>query len=197
MNEERLQKQIQFIIEIDKLKKITRQTSLMDKSRKENDAEHSWHLSVMAMLLAEYAKDDKIDVFHVLQMLLIHDLVEIDAGDTFCYDEAGNANKLDREIKAADRIFNLLPTDQAHYFRELWDEFETRESPESRFAAALDRLQPLLHNSRTQGGTWREHQIKRHQVIQRNSPISDGAPALWEYAANLIDEAFEKGFLGE
>jgi len=197
MDENRLQKQIQFIVEIDKLKKITRQTSLMDRSRKENDAEHSWHLSVMAMLLSEHAKEDHIDVFRVLQMLLIHDLVEIDAGDTFCYDEAGNAGKLDREIKAADRIFNLLPADQAHYFRKLWDEFETRESPEARFAAALDRLQPLLHNSRTQGGTWREHHISRHQVIQRNSPINNSAPALWEYAAKLIVEAFEKGFLGE
>lgn len=197
MTEERLQKQIQFIIEIDKLKKIMRQTYLMDHSRKENDAEHSWHLSVMAILLAEYAKEDQIDVFHVLQMLLIHDLVEIDAGDTFCYDEAGNAKKLDKEIKAADRIFNLLPADQAHYFRELWDEFEARNSPEARFAAALDRLQPLLHNSRTRGGTWREHHIKRPQVIQRNSPISDGAPVLWEYAAQLIDEAIEKGFLAE
>jgi putative hydrolase of HD superfamily len=195
MSAERLQKQIQFIIEIDKLKKIMRQTYLMDQSRKENDAEHSWHLSVMAILLAEYAKDDQIDVFHVLKLLLIHDLVEIDAGDTFCYDASGNSNKLDREIKAADRIFNLLPEDQARYFRELWDEFEARKSPESRFAAALDRLQPLLHNSRTKGGTWREHHIKRNQVIQRNSPIDDGAPVLWEYAAGLIDEAVEKGYL--
>jgi len=197
MAENRLQKQIQFIIEIDKLKKITRQTPLTDQSRKETDAEHSWHIAVMAILLSEYAKEDQIDVFRVLQMLLVHDLVEIDAGDTFCYDEAGNAKKLAKEIKAADRIFNLLPADQAHYFRELWNEFETRKSPEARFGAALDRLQPLLHNSRTQGGTWREHHISRRQVIQRNNPINDSAPTLWEYAAKLIDEAFEKGFLGD
>ena len=151
MNENRLQRQIQFIIEIDKLKKIMRQTYLTDQSRKENDAEHSWHLAVMAILLAEYAKDDQIDLFHVLKMLLIHDLVEIDAGDTFCYDEDGNAHKLEKEIQAAERIFNLLPEDQARDFRKLWDEFEARQSPESRFAAALDRLQPLLHNSRTKG----------------------------------------------
>jgi putative hydrolase of HD superfamily len=197
MAEKRLQKQIQFILEIDKLKKIVRQTPLTDQSRKETDAEHSWHIAVMAILLSEYAKEDQIDVFRVLQMLLVHDLVEIDAGDTFCYDEAGNAKKLDKEIKAADRIFNLLPTDQARYFRELWDEFEARKSPEARFGAALDRLQPLLHNSRTQGGTWREHHISRSQVVQRNSPINDSAPTLWEYAVKLIDEAFEKGFLGE
>jgi putative hydrolase of HD superfamily len=195
MGKDRLQKQIHFIIEIDKLKKIIRQTYLTDKSRKENDAEHSWHLSVMAILLAEYAEDDQIDVLRILKMLLIHDLVEIDAGDTFCYDETGNSNKLERETKAADRIFNLLPADQALYFRELWDEFEARKSPESQFAAALDRLQPLLHNSRTRGGTWREHHVKRHQVIRRNAPIGDGAPALWEYAIKLIDDAVEKGDL--
>jgi putative hydrolase of HD superfamily len=195
MTEKRLQQQIQFIVEIDKLKKIVRQTPLTDQSRKETDAEHSWHIAVMALLLSEYAKEDHIDVFHVLQMLLIHDLVEIDAGDTFCYDAAGNEKKLDRETRAADRIFNLLPADQACYFRGLWNEFEARKSPEARFAAALDRLQPLLHNSRTQGGTWREHHISRSQVVQRNSPINDSAPTLWEYATTLIDEAFQKGFL--
>ena len=195
MSGTRLEKQIQFIIEIDKLKNVMRQTYLTDNSRKENDAEHSWHLSVMAILLAEYAETDQIDILRVIKMLLIHDLVEIDAGDTFCYDEAGNSNKLEREIKAADRIFNLLPVDQAQYIRELWDEFEARKSPESKYAAALDRLQPLLHNSRTMGGTWREHHIKRSQVIQRNSPIGDSAPALWEYASKLINRAVEKGHL--
>jgi putative hydrolase of HD superfamily len=128
-------------------------------------------------------------------MLLIHDLVEIDAGDTFCYDKDGNSKKPEKERKAADRIFNLLPDDQAREFRELWEEFEIRESPEACFAAALDRLQPLLHNCQTQGGTWREHHIKRSQVIQRNSPINDAAPTLWAYAAGLIDEAVEAGFL--
>ena len=191
----RLQQQIQFILEIDKLKKIYRQTFLTDQSRKENDAEHSWHIAVMAAVLSEYAAKKEIDLLHVLKMLLIHDLVEIDAGDTFCYDTAANSTKLKKESEAADRIFNLLPADQALEYRKLWDEFETRKSPEARFAAALDRFQPLIHNYHTQGGTWREHQIKRSQVIERNHPIKDGAPALWEHAARLIDAAVEDGFL--
>ena len=195
MPNNRLQKQLQFIIEIDKLKKIVRQSPLSDQSRKENDAEHSWHLAVMAILLSEYAKEHQMDAFHVVKLALIHDLVEIDAGDTFCYDKIGNRQKLERETRAADRIFNILPQDQARQMRDLWDEFETRETPEACFAAALDRLQPLLLNYHTQGGTWREHGIKRQQVIQRNSPMQDGAPELWEYAEKLIDKAVEKGML--
>jgi putative hydrolase of HD superfamily len=195
MQNNRLQKQLQFILEIDKLKKIVRQSPLADQSRKENDAEHSWHLAVMAILLSEYAKDHQLDVFHVVKLALIHDLVEIDAGDTFCYDKIGNRQKLERETRAADRIFNILPQDQARQMRDLWDEFEARETPEACFAAALDRLQPLLLNYHTQGGTWREHGIRRQQVIQRNSPMQDGAPELWEYAEKLINEAVEKGML--
>jgi putative hydrolase of HD superfamily len=191
----RLQQQLAFILEIDKLKKILRQTYLTDQSRKENDAEHSWHLAVMAVVLSEYAAKKQIDMLHVLKMLLIHDLVEIDAGDTFCYDAAGNRKKLEKETEAAKRIFNLLPADQALEFRNLWKEFEARRSPEARFAAALDRFQPLLHNYHTQGGTWREHHIKRPQVIQRNRPIKDGAPELWEHAADLIDAAVKEGLL--
>ena len=195
MQNNRLQKQLQFIIEIDKLKKIVRQSPLSDQSRKENDAEHSWHLAVMAILLSEYAKEHQMDAFHVVKLALIHDLVEIDAGDTFCYDKIGNRQKLERETRAADRIFNILPQDQARQMRDLWDEFEARETPEACFAAALDRLQPLLLNYHTQGGTWREHGIRRQQVIQRNSPMQDGAPELWEYAEKLINEAVEKGIL--
>ncbi|MFC1877462.1 HD domain-containing protein [Thermodesulfobacteriota bacterium] len=195
MRNSRLQKQLQFILEIDKLKKIVRQSPLADQSRKENDAEHSWHLAVMAILLSEYAKKRHMDIFHVVKLALIHDLVEIDAGDTFCYDKVGNRQKLERETHAADRIFNILPQDQARQMRALWDEFEARETPEACFAAALDRLQPLLLNFHTQGGTWREHDISRQQVIQRNSPMHDGAPKLWEYAEKLIDEAVEKGML--
>jgi len=195
MQNNRLQKQLQFILEIDKLKKIVRQSPLSDQSRKENDAEHSWHLAVMAILLSEYAKEHQMDAFHVVKLALIHDLVEIDAGDTFCYDKIGNRQKLERETRAADRIFNILPQDQARQMRDLWDEFEARETPEACFAAALDRLQPLLLNYHTQGGTWREHGIKRQQVIQRNSPMQDGAPELWEYAEKLINEAVEKGML--
>jgi 5'-deoxynucleotidase YfbR-like HD superfamily hydrolase len=195
MPNNRLQKQLQFILEIDKLKKIVRQSPLTDQSRKENDAEHSWHLAVMAILLSEYALEHQMDVFHVVKLVLIHDLVEIDAGDTFCYDKVGNRQKLEREKRAADRIFNMLPQDQATQIRDLWDEFETRETPEACFAAALDRLQPLLLNFHTQGGTWREHGVRRDQVVQRNSPIQDGAPTLWDYAEKLIDEAIEKGIL--
>ena len=197
MGNNRLRKQLQFILEIDKLKTILRQSPLIDQSRKENDAEHSWHLAVMAILLSEYAKERHMDIFHVVKLALIHDLVEIDAGDTFRYDKTGNNQKLEREKRAADRIFNILPQDQAEEMRALWDEFEARETPEACFAAALDRLQPLLHNFHTQGGTWREHGITRQQVIQRNNPMQDGAPTLWEYAEKLIDEAFEKGMLKE
>jgi len=192
----RLQKQIQFILEIDKLKKIVRQTLLTDHSRKENDAEHSWHIALMAVLLSEYAQDD-IDLLHVVTMLMVHDLVEIDAGDTFCYDQQGNLDKNERETKAADRIFNILPADQAQYFRLLWDEFEERETPEARFAAAMDRLQPLLHNYNTQGGTWKEHDVIKDRVVERNSPIRHGSTDLWSYASNLIDDAVEKGYLKE
>lgn len=195
MASKRLEKQIRFILEIDKLKKIIRQSMLTDKSRKENDAEHSWHIAVMAVLLWEYAEDSDLDLLHVLKMLLIHDLVEIDAGDTFCYDDVGNSTKLEKETRAADRLFNILPSDQARHLRELWDEFEARQTPEARFAAALDRLQPVLHNYHTQGGTWREHKIRRRQVIERNSPINDSTPELWEHVTALIDDAVEQGFL--
>jgi len=193
----RLRKQIQFILEIDKLKKIVRQTLLTDRSRKENDAEHSWHIALMAVLLIEHAQEKSIDILKVVSMLLVHDLVEIDAGDTFCYDEARNVDKLERETKAADRIFSLLPNDQAAYFRSLWDEFEARHTAESRFAAAMDRLQPLLHNYNTEGGTWKEHRVHKDQVITRNHPIANGSATLWEFAAGLIDDAVAKGYLRE
>ena len=194
-NNSRLRKQIQFILEIDKLKKIVRQTLLTDQSRKENDAEHSWHIALMAVLLLEHAEDKSIDILRLISMLLVHDLVEIDAGDTFCYDEAGNEDKLEREIKAADRIFNLLPEDQANFYRSLWDEFEARETPEARYAAAMDRFQPLLHNYYTAGGTWKEHCVHRKQVIKRNHPIADGSATLWDFAEALIDDAVDKGYL--
>ena len=191
----RLKKQIQFIIEIDKLKRIVRQTLLTDRTRKENDAEHSWHIALMAILLQEHAEESHIDLLRVVTMLLVHDLVEIDAGDTFCYDEAGNADKLERETRAADRIFNLLPGDQAAYMRSLWDEFEARQTAESKFAAAMDRLQPLLHNYHTEGGTWKEHRVSKERVIERNYPIANGSTTLWDYAAGLIDDAVGRGYM--
>lgn len=143
MDAERLERQIQFIIEIDKLKKIYRQTILMDGSRYENDAEHSWHLGVMAILLSEYVPEGDIDILKVIKMVLIHDIIEIDAGDTFCYDDNALNDKQEREQRAADRLFAILPPDQAQEFMELWQEFEERATVEARFAAALDRLQPL------------------------------------------------------
>ena len=196
MKDKRLASQLDFILEIDKLKQVYRQTYLLDYSRKENDAEHSWHLAVMALLLTEYAGED-LDLLKLIKMVILHDLVEIDAGDSFCYDEEANCGKEEREQKAADRIFSLLPADQGKEFRRLWDEFEARESPEARFAAALDRLQPLLHNYHTRGKSWQEHGINRDQVILRNSHMEEGSPALWEYAARLIRDAVDKGYLAE
>ena len=193
---DRLQRQIQFILEIDKLKSVLRQTWLIDQSRRENDAEHSWHLAVMAVVLAEHARGEGLDLSRVIEMLLVHDLVEIDAGDTFAYDREGNLDKEDRETKAADRIFAILPADQAARLRALWEEFETRRTPEARYAAALDRLQPLMHNYYTEGRAWREHGVTREQVIARNRHIAEGASALWEFAEGLIDDAVRKGYLG-
>jgi 5'-deoxynucleotidase YfbR-like HD superfamily hydrolase len=195
MNLKRLEQQIAFVREVDKLKTIARQTLLTDASRQENDAEHSWHLALMALVLGEYAGDETLDLLHVVRMVLVHDLVEIDAGDTYCYDEAGHKDKTQRETAAARRIFNLLPPDQAAEIRALWDEFETSETPESRFANALDRLQPLIHNVFTKGRMWKKHGIVKSQVIDRNRKIADGAPDLWEFARGLIEKAVDDGHL--
>lgn len=178
---ERLQKQMEFIAEVDKLKKIGRQSYLTDSSRKENDAEHSWHLAMMAVFLSEYAKED-VDVLHVISMVLIHDLVEIDAGDTYAYDTEGNKSKRAREEKAADRIFNILPEDQAKKVRDLWEEFEANETPEANFANALDRVQPIMLNHKSDGKAWAEHGVALSQIMSRNVNVEKGAPKLWEYA---------------
>jgi putative hydrolases of HD superfamily len=193
---ERLLKQIEFVVEIDKLKGIVRQTLLTDGSRQEDSAEHSWHLAVMAMMLSEYATEP-IDILRVLKMVLVHDLVEIDAGDTYCYDEEGNRGKVQREREAALRIFGMLPNEQSEQLHALWEEFEARKTAEAKFAAALDRLQPLLNNYRTEGGLWKKHGIKSSQVYARNGIIEEGAPRLWEYADNMIKEAIGKGWLSE
>lgn len=190
----RLAQQIQFVIEIDKLKRVLRQTLLTDQSRRENSAEHSWHIALMAVLLAEYAPEP-VDVLHVIKMLLVHDLVEIDAGDTFCYDVQHNASKSDREQQAAERIFGMLPPDQAKELRTLWDEFEAQETPAAMFAASLDRLQPMLNNHQTQGGTWQMHGITRDLVLKRAAPIQTGAPELWVFIQQMIDECVAAGFL--
>jgi putative hydrolase of HD superfamily len=190
----RLEQQIQFVIEIDKLKQILRQTLLTDGSRRENSAEHSWHIALMAIVLAEYAPVP-IDVLRVIKMLLIHDLVEIDAGDTFCYDVQSNQSKAERETQAADRLFGLLPADQATELRDLWEEFEAQETPAAMFAASLDRLQPILHNQQTQGGTWRLHGITRDRVLHRMAPLKTGAPALWTFMQQLIESCVAAGYL--
>lgn len=191
----RLQKQIDFILEIDRLKQIFRQSRITDSSREENDAEHSWHLAMMAIVLAEYANDSQLDVLKVLKMLLIHDIVEIDAGDTFIYDVDKNESKSDREQQAAKRIFGLLPTDQESEFRKLWEEFEARKTPEAQFAAAMDRLQPSLLNSKTEGHTWKKFGIKYDRVIEKNKQINDGSRVLWEYFSELLEECLGKGYI--
>lgn len=196
MSINRLTQQIQFIIEIDRLKQILRQTLLMDGSRQENSAEHSWHLAMMAIVLCEYAPAG-VDLMRGIKMLLIHDLVEIDAGDTFCYDVQANENKAAKEQQAALRLFGLLPADQASELHLLWSEFEARETPTAKFAAALDRIQPLLHNQQTQGGTWRIHNITRDKVMKRVAPVETGTPQLWDFIQQVIDECVAAGYLKE
>ena len=190
----RLDQQLSFITELDKLKSVIRQTLLLDKSRRENSAEHSWHLATMAVLLQEYA-EEPVDLLKTIKMLLVHDVVEIDAGDTFAYDTAGYADKDDREQKAAERIFGLLPAEQGRDFRQLWEEFEARQTAESKYANALDRLQPLLHNERTEGGTWRIHKVTRDKVIKRMEPIKIGMPKIYPMVEKAIEEACDAGWI--
>lgn len=196
-DENRLQQQIHFLVEIDKLKHVLRRTWLMDQSRYENDAEHSWHIAVSAMLFREYAAEPDVDLLHVIKMLLVHDLVEVDAGDTYAYDVAACQDQPERERRAAERVFGLLPPDQAAEFRGLWEEFESRSTPEARYAAALDRFQPLLHNYLTAGRAWRDHQVTSDRVQVRNAPVADGAPALWQHAEDLIRDAVARGYLAK
>lgn len=185
--DERLEKQISFIMEIDKLKRITRQSYITGAERKETDTDHSWHLAMMCALLSEYA-NEKIDVLHTMTMVLIHDIVEIDAGDTYAYDTAGNSTKREREVRAADRIFGLLPEEQARQMRDLWEEFEEGITPEARFANTLDKVQPIMLNDATDGIAWREHGVKVSQVMGRNARTAEGSQQLWEYAKSLIDK---------
>lgn len=195
MVSERLSKQLAFIVEIDKLKQILRQSVVTGSVRNENDAEHSWHLAVMAILLSEYASTKEIDILHVVKMVLIHDLVEIDAGDTFCYDAKGYEDKAQREQKAADRLFNLLPSDQASEIMELWREFEDLTTPEARFAACLDRIQPLLLNYHTNGHTWKKPGVTSQMVYQRNAVVEENAPELYDYVKEIIESSINKGYL--
>lgn len=190
--DERLKKQMDFLLEVDKLKFIYRQTYLSNGERKENDAEHSWHLALMAVLLKEYSNEE-VDLAKVVPMVLIHDLVEIDAGDTYAYDEAGAATKRERETKAADRIFGMLPQDQCSWFRELWEEFEAYETPEAKFAHVLDNCQPLLLNDASNGKSWAEHGVRKSQIYKRNENTSEGSVEIWEYMKELIDKHIRLG----
>ena len=189
---ERLEKQMEFILVVDKVKKIVRQTYLSDASRKENDAEHSWHLALMAVLLKEYSNEE-VDLAKVIPMVLIHDLVEIDAGDTYAYDEAGAKTKRERETKAADRIFGLLPSNQGTWLRELWEEFEAYETAEAKFAHVLDNAQPLLLNDASNGRSWAEHGVHKSQIYKRNEHTSEGSREIWEYMKKLVDKQIQLG----
>ena len=189
---ERLQKQIAFIKEIDKVKSIFRQTYLADGTRKENDAEHSWHIALMAVLLKEYVSED-VDVAKVMTMVLIHDLVEIDAGDTYAYDSEGAKSKREREVKAADRIFGILPEDQGMYFRELWEEFEAYETPDAKYAHLLDNFQPLLLNDASGGRSWNEHGVHKSQIYKRNEKVQETSEEIWNTIQEVVEAHIAKG----
>lgn len=189
----RLEQQIQFIREVDKVKNIYRQSYLADGQRKENDAEHSWHITLMAVLLQEYVPG--VDLKKVMIMVLIHDLVEIDAGDTYAYDSAGAETKRAREVKAAGRIFGLLPEEQGQYFRDLWEEFEEYETQDAKYAHLLDNFQPLLLNDASGGKSWSEHGVKKSQVYKRNERIEETSEEVWKCMQEIVQAHIEKGNL--
>ena len=194
MNKDRLARQLQFILEIDRLKGVLRRSLLLQSHRRENSAEHSWHLAMMALVLAEHA-NEAVDLLHTLKLLLIHDIVEIDAGDTYAYDQDGHEGKSERERTAAARIFGLLPSEQAAEMSEMWEEYEAQRTPEARFALALDRLMPLLHNYHTGGVTWRENQVTRTQVEERMAPVAVGSDALASAVDAVLEQATASGLL--
>jgi len=190
----RLDQQIQFILEIDKLKSILRRTSLINEARRENSAEHSWHIAVMAVLLAEHA-NEPVDLPHVIKMLLVHDIVEIDAGDTFAYSDVSKVDQQAKERVAAERLFGLLPTDQASELQALWEEFDAMHTPEAKFANAVDRLMPILHNYHNQGGTWHENGVTLEKIVKRVSPIGEGASQLGQLTQTILDDALARGLI--
>lgn len=209
MDIQRLEAQLGFLMEADKLKNMYRQTyTRMDDlppmpensnvtqpyPRRENDAEHSFSLALFTCILAEYS-NEPIDVLKTMKMVLVHDIVEIDAGDTYCYDDAGNSTKAEREQKAADRLFGLLPEEQQAEYRALWEEFERQDTAEARFAAVMDRIQPLLLNLSRNGMSWKEHGIHLHQVQKRNEHVCDGSQTLHDYIFALLDDANRRGIL--
>lgn len=197
MTAERLDRQLQFLLEIDRLKQVERQTAITAGTRRENTAEHSWHLAMYALILHEWSNAD-VDIAHVLALCLVHDIVEIDAGDTFAYDVAGHADKEERERAAAERLFGLLPDDQGRRLHELWEEYEAQETAESRFANAVDRLQPaMLNHHADDASPWKRHGVTVPQAMKRLSPIGDGSVALWERTQSIIAEAVRRGNLVE
>ena len=192
--DERMDRQFLFTAEIDKMTAVMRRTMLIDKSRRENDAEHSWHIAVMAMLFREYAAEP-VDIGRVVQMCVVHDLVEILAGDIFAYDEKGNLDKADREKKAADQLFGELPEDQGKMIRSLWEEFDAMETADAKYAACMDRLQPFLHNTLTDGKTWVESGAVRPAVEKRMEVVKEFMPRVYEWVLNNLDSAVERGWL--
>ena len=192
--DERLKKQIDFLLEIDKEKEIYRQTHILGGKRRENDAEHAWHMAIMAFVLQEYA-NETVDVLRVMKMVLMHDLVEIYAGDTYAYDEGGKETQRERELAAADRIFGMLPEDQGKEFRTIWDEFEEKKTPEAKFARMLDNYQPLSLNNANQGGDWRAHNVARSQVEKRNEISKEGSQVMGQVITDIIEENVRKGNL--
>ena len=192
MTDQRLKQQMDFLLEVDKEKNIFRQTHLSGGGRAENDAEHAWHMALMIYLLREYANQD-FDPLKAMVMALIHDVVEIDAGDTYAYDDAGLATQQEREAKAAQRIFGLLPQDQRDEMLALFREFEDYETPEARFAHVLDNLQPLMLNHANNGGDWRAHQVKKSQIYKRNAKTAAGSQTLWAYMEDMVAENVKKG----
>ncbi len=192
---ENFEKQLKFITEIDRMKHILRRTLLVDGSRRENDAEHSWHIGVMAMLLREYA-DPAVDVERVVKMCLVHDLIEIYAGDTFAYDAGANADKAEREKASADKLYALLPPEQGSELRALWEEFDAEQTLDAQYAAAMDHLQPFIHNVMTDGHTWKEGHVTREQVYARMAIVKAATPALWPFVENAINQGIEAGIIG-
>lgn len=193
MEKSRIDKQFEFLLEADREKFIQRQTLKSDGKTFENDAEHAWHMALMCILLGEYANED-IDLLRTISMILIHDVVEIDAGDTYAYDDEGKKSQRERELRAADRIFGLLPDDQSRKFRELWDEFEEGKTKEAKFAHTMDNVQPAMLNNSTDGRMWAKNGIKLSQILERNKNTADGSQALWDYSYNnFILPNVEKG----
>jgi len=191
--DDNFRKRIEFLIEIDKIKQIFRRTKLFDQSRVENDAEHSWHLAMMAITFSDYANEE-VDLLRVIKMVLIHDIVEIDAGDYIVYTNKGNEKK-QKEVEGANRIFNILPKELANELLSLWFEFEKNETPDAKFANAIDRLEPIMQNYYSKGEAWIKHNIKADQIRKVNKKIEKGSKKLWEYTLSLVDQTVEKGYI--